>query len=81
MPEAPFGRTGLLGGTFDPVHVAHVALARAALQALQLDEVRWIPAGQPWQKTRQVTAAVHREAMVRLAIADEPRFMLDRIEL
>jgi nicotinate-nucleotide adenylyltransferase len=81
MPEAPFGRTGLLGGTFDPVHVAHVALARAALQALQLDEVRWIPAGQPWQKTRQVTAAHHREAMVRLAIADEPRFMLDRIEL
>ena len=81
MPEALFGRTGLLGGTFDPVHVAHVALARAALQALQLDQVRWIPAGQPWQKTRQVTAAVHREAMVRLAIADEPRFVLDRIEL
>ena len=81
MPEAPFGRTGLLGGTFDPVHVAHLALAQAALQALSLDQVRWIPAGQPWQKTRQVTAAHHREAMVRLAIADEPRFMLDRIEL
>jgi len=81
MPEAPFGRTGLLGGTFDPVHRAHVALARAALQALQLDQVRWIPAGQPWQKTRQVTAAHHREAMVRLAIEGEPRFMLDRIEL
>lgn len=81
MPEAPFGRAGLLGGTFDPVHVAHVALAQAALQALQLDQVRWIPAGQPWQKTRQVTAAVHREAMVRLAIAGEPRFVLDRIEL
>ncbi len=81
MPEAPFGRVGLLGGTFDPVHVAHVALAQAALQALQLDQVRWIPAGQPWQKTRQVTAAVHREAMVRLAIAGEPRFVLDRIEI
>lgn len=81
MPEAPFGRAGLLGGTFDPVHVAHLALAQAALQALSLDQVRWIPAGQPWQKTRNVTAAHHREAMVRLAIADEPRFMLDRIEL
>jgi nicotinate-nucleotide adenylyltransferase len=81
MPEAPVGRTGLLGGTFDPVHLAHLALSRAALQALQLDQVRWIPAGQPWQKTRQVTAAVHREAMVHLAIAGEPRFVLDRIEL
>ena len=81
MPEAPVRRTGLLGGTFDPVHVAHLALARAALPALQLDQVRWIPAGQPWQKTRQVTAAHHREAMVRLAIEGEPRFVLDRIEL
>ena len=83
MPEAPFGRTGLLGGTFDPVHVAHVALAQAALQALRLDRVRWIPAGQPWQKikTREVAASVHREAMVRLAIAGEPRFELDRIEV
>ena len=78
MPET---RVGLLGGTFDPVHRAHVALAQAALQALQLDEVRWIPAGQPWQKAREVTAAHHREAMVRLAIADEPRFVLDRIEV
>jgi nicotinate-nucleotide adenylyltransferase len=81
MPEARFGRVGLLGGTFDPVHVAHLALATAALQALRLDQVRWVPAGQPWQKARQVTAAHHREAMVRLAIADEPRFVLDRIEL
>ena len=78
MPEA---RVGLLGGTFDPVHLAHVALAQAALQALQLDQVRWIPAGQPWQKAREVTAAYHRVAMVRLAIAGEPRFELDRIEL
>ena len=78
MPEA---RVGLLGGTFDPVHLAHVALAQAALQALQLDQVRWIPAGQPWQKAREVTAAHHRVAMVRLAIAGEPRFVLDRIEL
>lgn len=74
-------RFGLFGGTFDPVHNAHVALARSALQALDLDEVRWVPTGQAWQKTRAITAALHREAMVRLAIADEPRFVLDRIEL
>lgn len=80
MPDTR-ARVGLLGGTFDPVHTAHVMLAHAALQALRLDQVRWIPAGQPWQKTRQVTAAVHREAMLRLAIADEARFVLDRIEV
>jgi len=74
-------RIGLFGGSFDPVHNAHLALAHAALQALALDELRWIPAGQPWQKTRVVTAAVHREAMVALAIEGEPRFALDRIEL
>lgn len=74
-------RIGLFGGTFDPPHNAHVALARVARDALQLDEVRWIPAGQPWQKHRRVTAAEHREAMVRLAIEGEPGWVLDRSEL
>ena len=74
-------RVGLFGGSFDPVHSAHVALARAALAELALDEVRWIPAGQPWQKAREMTQAAHREAMVALAIAHEPRFVLDRTEL
>jgi nicotinate-nucleotide adenylyltransferase len=74
-------RIGVFGGSFDPPHRAHVALACAARDALRLDEVRWIPAGQPWQKAREITPAVHREAMVRLAIAGEPRFVLDRIEL
>ncbi len=74
-------RIGLFGGSFDPVHRAHVALAQCALKDLQLDELRWVPAGQPWQKQRALTAAAHREAMVQLAIADEPRFVLDRCEL
>lgn len=74
-------RVGLFGGTFDPVHNAHVELAHAALAALQLDEVRWIPTGQPWQKDRSITPVAHREAMVRLAIAGQPRFVLDRIEI
>ena len=73
-------RVGLFGGTFDPVHNAHVALGRSALDALALQEVRWVPAGQPWQKTG-VSAAQHREAMVRLAIDGEPGFVLDRCEL
>ncbi len=80
-PAPPGRRVGLFGGTFDPVHAAHVALAHAALDALELDEVRWVPTGQPWQKDRRITPAAHREAMVRLAIAHEPRFVLDRIEI
>src|SRR5664279_5442006 len=78
---APMKRIGLFGGSFDPVHLAHVALARLALAQLGLDEVRWIPAGRPWQKARALTSAADREAMVRLAIADEPGFVLDRTEL
>ena len=74
-------RIGLFGGSFDPVHNAHVALATTALEQLKLDEVRWIPVGQPWQKTRRLADAADREAMVRLAIAGEPRFVLDRSEL
>ena len=74
-------RIGLLGGSFDPVHNAHVALAYAALQGLGLDSVRWVPAGRPWQKDRTLTNAAQREAMVRLAMAGEPRFQLDRIEI
>jgi len=74
-------RIGLFGGSFDPVHLAHVALARTALDQLALDEVRWIPAGRQWQKVRALTPATHRAAMVQLAIADEPRFTLDRCEI
>jgi nicotinate-nucleotide adenylyltransferase len=74
-------RVGLFGGSFDPVHNAHVALATLALEQLGLAEVRWIPVGQPSQKTRTLSDAADREAMVRLAIAGEPRFVLDRIEL
>ncbi|HYN61820.1 MAG TPA: nicotinate-nucleotide adenylyltransferase [Rubrivivax sp.] len=74
-------RIGLFGGSFDPVHLAHLALAQQALQQLQLDQLRWVPVAQPWQKARTLTPAAHREAMLRLAIEGEPRFMLERCEL
>jgi nicotinate-nucleotide adenylyltransferase len=74
-------RIGVLGGSFDPVHSAHLALARSALDHLQLDELLWVPAGQAWQKTRRLTDAKHRVAMLQLAIDGEPRFKLERCEL
>ncbi len=74
-------RIGIFGGSFDPVHSAHLALAQSALGALQLDQVRWVPAGNPWQKTRAMTPAEDRAALVQAAIAGEPRFVLDRLEV
>jgi nicotinate-nucleotide adenylyltransferase len=74
-------RIGLFGGSFDPVHNAHLALAQSALAALRLDELRWVPAGLAYQKARPLSDAQHRAAMLALAIAGEPRFVLDESEL
>jgi nicotinate-nucleotide adenylyltransferase len=73
-------KTGLFGGSFDPPHLGHLALARIALDQLGLDRVLWVPAGQPWQKAG-VSPAEHRRAMVELMIAGEPGFALDASEL
>jgi nicotinate-nucleotide adenylyltransferase len=74
-------RVGILGGTFDPVHNAHLAIAGAALRARDLERILWLPTGTPPYRTAPIAAAVHRIAMLRLAIAGEPRYAIDEREL
>ena len=75
-------RVGILGGTFDPVHVGHLIIAEEALSRLALDQVLFIPAGQPWLKADQaLSPAEHRLKMVELAIASNPRLSVSRIEV
>jgi nicotinate-nucleotide adenylyltransferase len=71
-------RIGLLGGTFDPPHIGHLILAETARQQLQLDQVLFLPAGEPPHKVkRQKTAVAHRVAMTALALKDNAAFALD----
>jgi nicotinate-nucleotide adenylyltransferase len=73
---------GVLGGTFDPVHNGHLILAEAVMARLNLTEVVFVPAGQPWMKTdRAVTPAEHRLRMLRLALAGKPGFRLSAMEI
>jgi nicotinate-nucleotide adenylyltransferase len=76
------GACGVFGGTFDPIHYAHLAVAEAARDVLDLRRVLFIPASQPPHKPdRSIAGAEDRFAMVRLAIADNPGFEISRIEL
>ena len=75
-------RVGVLGGTFDPVHLGHLVVAEAARVSLGLDEVLFIPAGQPYFKAGQpVSDAGHRLAMVELAVASNAHFTASDIEV
>ncbi|WP_298019007.1 nicotinate (nicotinamide) nucleotide adenylyltransferase [uncultured Castellaniella sp.] len=74
-------QVGLLGGSFDPVHRAHIALARAACEALSLAYVELLPAGRPWQRGQLGAAPEHRLAMLRLACGDDPQLRINPIEL
>lgn len=74
-------RLGVLGGTFDPIHIGHLAAGEEARQALGLDRVLFVPAGDPPHKPASVTAAEDRLAMVELAIAGNEAFEASRIEL
>lgn len=83
-PAAPAAgsRLGVLGGTFDPPHVAHLAVAEEAREALGLERVLFVPAGRPWQKAaRDVTPGPIRLAMLERAIAGNPAFAVDGREV
>ena len=78
----PARRIGLLGGSFDPPHRAHLALGRLAMQQLALDELRWLPAGAPWQKAgRQMAPGAHRAAMLAALLHGERGQVIDTREL
>lgn len=73
-------RIGILGGTFDPPHYAHLILAQHACEELTLDKVLFVPAGVPPHKTDR-TPIEHRLAMLEAAIAGNPRFELSRVDV
>ncbi len=73
-------RYGIIGGTFDPIHLGHLVIAQTALYEFRLDKIYFIPSGQPPHKTG-VTAAEHRYRMTLLATIDNPQFLVSRVEL
>jgi cytidyltransferase-like protein len=80
-PVVP-GSIGIFGGTFDPIHVAHLAVAEAAAETLGLECVLFVPAGQPPHKLGvPISPAADRLAMVRLAIEGNDRFAVDTLEI
>lgn len=74
-------RIGILGGSFNPIHNGHLAMARAALRAHRLDRVIFIPAGRPPHKHDELAPAEDRWRLVQLAIAGDPAFSASDIEL
>lgn len=80
-PKVTDGPIGILGGTFDPVHTAHLRLAEEAMRQLGLAAVLWIPAGQPKHRAAPAANPAQRLAMVRLAVAGRPEFPIDDTEI
>jgi len=74
-------RIGVFGGTFDPIHIGHLRAAEEAREQLRLDRVLFVPAADPPHKTRRITPAAHRLAMVRLATRGNPGFRVSPIEV
>ncbi|MEA3337718.1 MAG: nicotinate-nucleotide adenylyltransferase [Chloroflexota bacterium] len=75
-------RLGILGGTFDPIHLGHLILAEEAWYQLGLEKVLLVPAGDPPHKRgRRLSAVDHRVNMIELAIADNPHFELSRVDV
>ncbi|MDF1478762.1 nicotinate-nucleotide adenylyltransferase [Leifsonia sp. H3M29-4] len=73
-------RVGVMGGTFDPIHNGHLVAASEVQQQFDLDEVIFVPTGQPWMK-RTVTAGEHRYLMAVIATAANPRFTVSRVDI
>jgi len=73
-------RLGVMGGTFDPIHHGHLVAASEVASALGLDEVIFVPTGEPWQKT-EVTEGEHRYLMTVIATASNPRFKVSRVDI
>jgi nicotinate-nucleotide adenylyltransferase len=74
-------RTGVLGGTFDPIHVGHLAAARAAMECAQLDRIIFVPTGRPPHRPPTATEPGHRLEMTRLAISTDKRFEVSDVEV
>jgi nicotinate-nucleotide adenylyltransferase len=74
-------RLGIFGGSFDPPHIAHIALAKHAIAQFDLNELRIIPTGDAWHKARTLTPSPHRLAMTRLAFADVAHTVVDPREI
>jgi len=74
-------RLGIMGGTFDPIHDGHLLAAEGARWHVKLDQVLFVPTGQPWQKPVVVADPEHRFRMTELAIASNPAFAASRVEL
>lgn len=75
-------KIGVLGGTFDPIHLGHLKVAEEVTARLNLSEIIFMPAGQPWLKADSpVSPAEHRVEMVRLALAGKPNFKLSTMEI
>ncbi len=75
-------RIGVMGGTFDPVHLGHLVAAAEAGRAFGLDEVVFVPAGEPWQKeARRLAPAEDRYAMTVIATAADPLFSVSRVDI
>ncbi|WP_214368222.1 nicotinate-nucleotide adenylyltransferase [Pseudonocardia sp. H11422] len=75
-------RIGVMGGTFDPIHNGHLVAASEVADRFELDEVLFVPTGQPWQKTeRRVSPAEDRYLMTVVATASNPRFQVSRVDI
>jgi nicotinate-nucleotide adenylyltransferase len=75
-------RLGVMGGTFDPIHHGHLVAASEVADFFDLDEVIFVPTGQPWQKEdRQVSPAEDRYLMTVIATASNPRFSVSRVDI